>query len=79
MDAYDAVNAIRTRLQGQQAKLGKSSNQVYRAELDALWAAVEVLAQIASGQSKVVVPDWFSTSDKTLFPRIEIDPPSGRE
>jgi len=76
MDAYDVVDAIRTRLQGQQAKLDRGSNQVYRAELDALWAAVEVLAQLASGQSKVVVPDWFSTNDKTLFPRVEIAPPS---
>ena len=76
MDAYDVVNAIRTRLQGQQAKLDQGSNHVYRAELDALWAAVEVLAQLASGQSKVVVPDWFSTNDKTLFPRVEIAQPT---
>lgn len=61
-----AVEAIKARLQAQQAGIfagrGTTSDKArlaVRAEMDALWAAVEVLAQEVDGAENVVVPDYF--------------------
>ncbi|WP_396645388.1 hypothetical protein [Microbacterium sp.] len=63
-----ALAHIKARMQAQQTGIfadrgGAIDSQVrlaQRAEFDALWAAVEVLAQEVDGTHDVVVPDYFA-------------------
>lgn len=61
----EALHLVKLRLQDQQAKLNSDNRQV-RAELDALWACVEVLAQAVDGQESIEIPDYFGDSQRRL-------------
>lgn len=66
MGVGDVVARIKDRLQDQQAIIGRVADDGtlsnIRAELDALWEAVEVLAQVLDGKDEVVVRDYFLES-----------------
>lgn len=66
--AADILAAVKARLQGQQELIADAATdgdvltrRTFRAELDALWACVEVLAQVVDGEApeRVSVPDYF--------------------
>lgn len=58
MSLEETMHAIKMRLQDQQAVTANRDRQI-RAELDALWACVEVLAQAADGREQIEVPNYF--------------------
>ena len=65
MNAAETVEAIKARLQAHHAGIWAGGgaetvkvNLTVRSEADALWAAIEVLAQMIDG-SPVVVRDYF--------------------
>ncbi len=71
LDHYPSVTAVadlKERLEGQQRIIdrvarSKSVHDLnYRSELDALWACVEFLAQVADGvpHEEVIVRDYFA-------------------
>lgn len=69
----DLMDALKKRLQAQQRKMKKNDAYVYRAELDALWACVEVLAQAVDGKSSVIVPDYFSDPETQIVARVDLE------
>jgi len=63
----ETLHQIKMRLKDQQAKLGHGQDLVQvRAELDALWACVEVLAQALDGQENIEVPNYFGDPKRRL-------------
>lgn len=75
-DTESVVHAIKLRLKEQQSAIGTNSKDetarlVIRAELDALWACVEVLAQRIDGkpQGEIEVRDYWSESDRSARSR----------
>jgi hypothetical protein len=73
MQTLDVIDAVKKRLQDQQSKLEKDSSFIYRAELDALWACVEVLAQAIDGHKDIVVPDYFSDPQIRVRSTVRLD------
>lgn len=65
MTLEETLERIKLRLQDQQAKVSGTEIQI-RAELDALWACVEVLAQALGGREEIVVPDYFGDSKRRV-------------
>lgn len=66
MTAAGTLQLIKERLQHDQELVfaangdnQSSGNLAFRAEIDALWAGLEVIAQVVDGKS-VRVPDYFS-------------------
>lgn len=76
MEIKSVISDIKKRLQDQQAVLGRAASDddyvrlAVRAEQDALWSAVEVLAQILDGAdiSDVVIRNYF-TDRPVIAPR----------
>jgi hypothetical protein len=72
-ELVDTMAAIKQRLQSQQKALqvasrgDESAFLMLRAEMDALWACVEVLAQAADGRDPVIVPEYFSRKAEELI------------
>lgn len=62
MTLEETLHRIKLRLQDQQLR----TDEKYRAELDALWACVEVLAQAADGAEEIEVPDYFGDPKRRL-------------
>lgn len=67
METSRVVEKIKARLQAQQVGIWSAGGDVegmvrlnVRAEFDALWAVVEVLAQTIDGVDAVTVPDYFA-------------------
>lgn len=58
MSLEETMHAIKMRLQDQQSVTANRDRQI-RAELDALWACVEVLAQAVDGRAQIEVPNYF--------------------
>jgi len=79
METVDLMGKLKDRLQQQQAaiieKEGSTSQQIYRAELDTLWACVEVLAQLMDGKRDVIVPNWFAENRITIPNTVHVDLP----
>jgi hypothetical protein len=65
MTLEETLHSIKLRLRDQQAKT-LSAEQTIRAELDALWACVEVLAQAADGREEIEVPNYFGDPKRRL-------------
>lgn len=61
----EALHQVKLRLQDQQSKL-TSDNRRVRAEFDALWACVEVLAQAVDGRESIEIPDYFGDEQRRL-------------
>lgn len=67
MRIEETLHQVKLRLQDQQAGVGGSRELVQiRAELDALWACVEVLAQAVDGRKEIEVPNYFGDSKNRL-------------
>jgi len=69
------IDSIKRRLQSHQRSLETLSDSdeyvrlATRAELDALWAAIEVVAQRLDGVDPVVVRDYFTETNKAATAR----------
>jgi hypothetical protein len=60
MTIEETLHSIKLRLQDQQSEIGADRELAkVRAELDALWACVEVLAQAVDGREEIEVPNYF--------------------
>lgn len=82
MDTLDLMTKLKERLQQQQDAIveehGNQSQRIFRAELDTLWACVEVLAQLVDGKRDVVVPNWFAEKAITVPNVVHIDLPDAQ-
>lgn len=63
-DARGFMHEVKLRLQAQQGRIHTDAALIdgfdrIRSEMDALWACVEVLAQMIDGQETVNVPDYW--------------------
>lgn len=79
MDATELMGKLKERLQQQQADIqdpnGSGSLRAIRAELDTLWACLEVLSQLIDGDRTVVVPNYYEEKSTALKNRVHVTVP----
>ncbi|MFJ4160252.1 hypothetical protein [Microbacterium testaceum] len=79
MDATELMGKLKERLQEQQAEIPEgergSALRHQRAELDTLWACVEVLAQLIDGDRNVIVPDYHADKGLKVRSRVRLQVP----
>lgn len=59
------LRQIKLRLQDQQGEL-TDHDAMRRAEFDALWACVEVLAQAVDGRKEIEIPNYFGDPKRRI-------------
>lgn len=66
MTLEESLHQIKLRLQDQQEKVRGNTDLQLRAEYDALWACVEVLAQAVDGRDEIEVPNYFGDPSRRI-------------
>ncbi len=66
MSLEESLHLIKLRLQDQQERVRGNTELQLRAEYDALWACVEVLAQAVDGREEIEVPNYFGDPSRRV-------------